>query len=113
MLALSFASPSLDFTSPELTNTTEDGRMLPFSCTRESAMDSGDGMLMNKYSKYHFEALGLYESGLFEESIEVAGYNLTHPTLPRYLQMKNLIWIIGVLDDWDEADRYLQQAEAI
>lgn len=76
-------------------------------------MDSGDDMPMSKYSDEYFEALDLYRSGLFEESIEAAEDNLANPTLPHYHQMENLILIVTVLEDWGEADRFLHQAEAI
>jgi hypothetical protein len=72
-----FCLPHYPFlTQRETTKTLLD---LPLSSTRKSAMDSGDDMPMNKYCDDYFDALRLFQSGLLEESIEAAKYNLTKP----------------------------------
>ena len=79
----------------------------------KAIMDTDDDLPMNKYFEGYFDAHQLYHSGLFEECIGAAKYNITDPVMPRYHQMKNLILIVAALDGWEEADRYLEKAETI
>lgn len=58
----------------------------------------------DKYSKDYAEAYAHYEADDLEKAVEVAKYNLTDPTLPRYWQVKNCILIVCASTDWDEAE---------
>lgn len=67
----------------------------------------------NIYSDDYLEAVLLFQYAEYEQAIEAAKYNLTEPTLPRYHQMKNMILIVAAEEDWEEAEHYRLQAEAI
>jgi hypothetical protein len=67
---------------------------------------------MNNYSEDYFDALHLYHSGLFEECIEAAKYNITDPVMPRYHQMKNLTLIVTALADMQKQMEELREAMA-
>ncbi|KAK5164554.1 uncharacterized protein LTR77_009760 [Saxophila tyrrhenica] len=68
---------------------------------------------VNKYTLDYMEAQELFQSDSFEECIEAAKYNLTDRTLPRYFKMRNRMLIIAASEDWDEAEKFLLETEAI
>ena len=50
------------------------------------------------------ECYALYQEEKFTECIKAAKFNLSDPTVPRYIVIKTLILIANAEDDWEAAE---------
>ncbi|QDS67603.1 hypothetical protein FKW77_003921 [Venturia effusa] len=65
------------------------------------------------YAKHYSEAKKLFDKHEYEACIEKAKDFLADPDLPRYFAIKTSMLIVYASEDWNEAEMYRQEAEAV
>ncbi|KAK4621702.1 hypothetical protein CLAFUW4_07401 [Fulvia fulva] len=68
---------------------------------------------LEKHIEDYFRALRLCQARQWDAAITTAKRSLTDPSLPRQWQVEDCVIVCSATDDWEEAERFREAAEAV